>query len=356
MRAIVRSGAAAVLAIALASPAFAQGGNDAKKAAEPPKIDLNEILATVDGDKITRGEAIAYANQETQGQPPPQDRQKEAYDYFMNALVNVRLLRQFLDEKKVTVPKADVDAELNRIVERVKSQGGSNLPAFLEQIRLKESGLRTQILDALRWKKYFTGRARANNGAELNDYKKKNRDYYEQNQVRASHILLLVPSDATEAEKAKIKKRLLDIKADIDAGKISFEDAANKYSEDPKVQADQDGGDLGFFYRKQMPDEAFSAAAFALPIDKVSDPVEGNWGYELILVKARNTGRPLDPNQYKEVILNQFGVDLQREILTAERERKKSRINIRPMPSDFFAPNPTPPAAPAGDAKAEKKG
>jgi parvulin-like peptidyl-prolyl isomerase len=356
MRAIVRSGAVAALAIVLAPAAFAQEGNDAKKAAEPPRIDPNEVLATVNGEKVTRGEALSYAVQETQGQPPPRDLQKQVYDYVLNALVNVRLLRQFLDEQKVTVPDAEVKAELNRIVEQVKSQGASNFQAYLERARLTEAGLTRQISDTLRWKRYFTERARAKGGAELNDYIKKNRDYYEQTQVKVSHILLMAPRDATEAEREKIRKRLLEIKADVDSGKISFEDAANKYSEDPRAQADKDGGDLGYIYRKQFADEAFNAAAFAQPKDKVSDPVESGWGYHLILVKDRKTGKALDRNQFKEVILNQFGADLQREILAAERERKKSKIDIRPMPADFFAPNPTPPAADAGDAKAEKKG
>lgn len=356
MRAIVRSGAAAVLAIALAPAAFAQGGGDRKNATEAPRIDLNEVLATVDGDKITRGEAVTYANFETQGQIPRPDDQKTAYDYVMNALVNVRLLRKFLDEKGVKVGDAEVQAELTRIAANVKAKGNADFPAYLARLGRTEKGLAAEIRDALRWKKYFTAEAKAKKSAALKEYIRKNRDYYEQTQIKVSHILLMVPPGASAEEKEKVKKRLLEIKADIEAGKISFEDAANKYSEDPRAKADQDGGDLGYIFRKQLADEAFSAAAFALPKDKVSDPVEAGWGYELILVKDRRPGKRLDTGQFEEAILNQYGVDLQREVLTAERERKKSKINIKPMPADFFAPNPPPPGANAGDAKAEKKG
>lgn len=359
MRAIVRSGAAAALAIILTAPASAQaqGGNDAKKAAEPPKIDPNEVLATVGREPIRRAEAVAYANRVTQGQIPPADAQKEVYKYVMDALVNVRLLRDFLREQKVAVTPAEIKAELDRVIENVKTQGGGDFPTYLTRNRLSQSDLEAQIENNLRWKKYFTDRARKDGKAELNAYIKKNRDFYQQNQVRASHILLLVPRDATTAEKEKIKARLLDIKKQIEEGKITFEDAANKYSEDPRAKADQDGGDLGYFYRKQYLDEDFNAAAFALPKNKVSDPVESGWGYHLILVKDIRPGRPLDQNQFGDVILNQFGADLQREILTSERERRKAQIDIKPMPADFFTPNPPPPgAAPAADAKAEKKG
>ena len=75
-------------------------------------------------------------------------------------------------------------------------------------------------------------------------------------EVRASHILV-----KTRPEAVKIKK-------EIEKGDITFEDAAREYSLCP---SGQNGGDLGFFNRKQMVQQ-FSDAAFYLNVGQISDP------------------------------------------------------------------------------------
>ena len=87
-------------------------------------------------------------------------------------------------------------------------------------------------------------------------------------EVRASHILVRKRADA------------VNIKKDIESGKITFEDAAKQYSLCP---TGANGGDLGYFNRKRM-DQLFSDAAFDLKIGKVSDPVGTKFGWHLIKV------------------------------------------------------------------------
>ena len=86
--------------------------------------------------------------------------------------------------------------------------------------------------------------------------------------VKASHILV-----SSEAEAEKLKK-------EIENGEITFEDAAKKYSTCP---SGKNGGDLGYFGRNMMVKE-FEDAAFTLPLGKVSDPVQTQFGYHLIKV------------------------------------------------------------------------
>ena len=87
-------------------------------------------------------------------------------------------------------------------------------------------------------------------------------------QVRASHILVNSEPQA---------KRL---KYEIEQGKMTFEEAAQKYSTCP---SGQNGGDLGYFGRKQMVKE-FEDVAFKLPIGSISEPVKTQFGYHLIKV------------------------------------------------------------------------
>ena len=89
--------------------------------------------------------------------------------------------------------------------------------------------------------------------------------------VRASHILV------------DTKEEALKIKADIESGKITFEDAAVKYSKCPSGR--RAGGDLGGFGRGAMV-KPFEDAAFSSPVGEVSEPVKTQFGYHLIKVTA----------------------------------------------------------------------
>lgn len=90
-------------------------------------------------------------------------------------------------------------------------------------------------------------------------------------EVRSSHILV-----KTRPEAVKIKK-------DIERGNITFEDAARQYSLCP---SGQNGGDLGFFTRKQMV-QPFSDVAFDLKEGQISDPVGTKFGWHLIKTTDR---------------------------------------------------------------------
>ena len=90
-------------------------------------------------------------------------------------------------------------------------------------------------------------------------------------EVSASHILVKNRSDAV-----KIKK-------DIENGKITFEDAARQYSLCP---SGQNGGDLGFFNRKQMVQQ-FADTAFDLKVGEISDPVGTKFGWHIIKTTAK---------------------------------------------------------------------
>ena len=70
-----------------------------------------------------------------------------------------------------------------------------------------------------------------------------------------------------------------------------FEDVARTISED--TPSAKRGGDIGEFAQgKYKEDTTFEDAAFALPLDKVSEVVETKFGYHLIKVTAHNPAQP----------------------------------------------------------------
>lgn len=90
--------------------------------------------------------------------------------------------------------------------------------------------------------------------------------------LRASHILV------DSEEKAK------EIKAKLDGGELSFEDAAKEYSSCPSKE---NGGDLGAFGKGMMVPE-FEEAAWKAPLNEVTEPVKTQFGYHLIKATEKN--------------------------------------------------------------------
>ncbi|MDR5771429.1 MULTISPECIES: SurA N-terminal domain-containing protein [unclassified Caballeronia] len=105
--------------------------------------------------------------------------------------------------------------------------------------------------------------------------------YRTEGQVRASHILVNAPKDASAADKAKAKQKAEQLLAQVKAHPDQFAQVAEKNSEDPGSAAK--GGDLGYFARGQIAGgKAFDDAAFNLKKGEVSDIVESDFGYHII--------------------------------------------------------------------------
>lgn len=88
------------------------------------------------------------------------------------------------------------------------------------------------------------------------------------NRIKASHILV------------KTEEEALKIKQSIENGEIDFPHAAGQYSMCP---SGGDGGDLGYFSKGVMV-KAFEDAAFSAELNQVTEPVQTQFGWHLILV------------------------------------------------------------------------
>jgi len=122
--------------------------------------------------------------------------------------------------------------------------------------------------------------------------------------VNASHILV---ADEAQAN---------DILAKINAGEISFEDAAKQYSSCP---SSAEGGCLGDFGRGQMVPE-FDQACFEMAEGELRGPIKTQFGFHLIKLNKINAAEPMQFEQIKEQL---------RQNLAAEKQQKayQSKIN-----------------------------
>jgi peptidyl-prolyl cis-trans isomerase C len=130
---------------------------------------------------------------------------------------------------------------------------------------------------------------------------KEAKDYYNSNledfkapqQVRARHILIRIPTDATEGRRKEALEAIQKAVERIQKGE-AFEQVAKEVSHDGSAPQ---GGDLGYFGRGRMVPE-FEKVAFSLEKGQVSDIVETEFGYHLIKVEDR---RPARTKLFQEV-------------------------------------------------------
>ena len=130
----------------------------------------------------------------------------------------------------------------------------------------------------------------------------------EEETVNASHILVDSEEKATE------------LLAAINAGEITFEDAARENSSCP---SSQQGGNLGDFGRGQMVPE-FDTACFEMEEGEVRGPVKTQFGYHLIRLNKKNPAEALSYNDVRSQLYEQ----LTREKQQAAYQSKINQLKI----------------------------
>lgn len=107
-------------------------------------------------------------------------------------------------------------------------------------------------------------------------------------QVRVGHIYLAVTKDMSKEEAQKKVDLAKQIKKELDGG-MDFSAAVQKYTEDKTALAS--GGDMILI--KGIAPKEIDAAAFTLPVGKVSAPVQSEVGWHIIKVKEKRAEKEI---------------------------------------------------------------
>lgn len=172
------------------------------------------------------------------------------------------------------------------------------------------------------------------------------RQYYDQHKQDFAtpeklHIRHIVTREISNGPNAKSKveaKQMLerlaaqmasDPNATLQQRVNQFAQFARQFSEDAAAQS---GGDLGFVEKGQL-DPDFEAAAWRLPVGKVSNVVQTQYGYHLILVEAKQPAgaQPFDEvkSAIRDVLLNQKMAEVMSTLARLTNElRANSKIAI----------------------------
>ena len=253
-----------------------------------PKFELPASVATVEGKEIKREELeqafkTMAERQNIPADAVPEDQRSQVYHMLLDNLIVSRLL-----EKRSADVKVD-DKEVATTFDRIKAKYGTDeeLKKQVEANGESIDGLKENIRKSLQQQHWVDSQIKDSptvTDADAEKFYKQNPDQFQQpEQVRASHILIKVATDAKPevvVEKEKAAQAVLKrVKGGEDFGKV-----AQEVSEDPGSKVK--GGDLDFFTKDKMVPE-FAEAAFALKKDEISEPVRSDFGYHIIKLTDR---------------------------------------------------------------------
>jgi peptidyl-prolyl cis-trans isomerase C len=279
--------------------------------------------AVVNGEPITQADLDAALRA---GGPIPMQltevQRKQRQMQVLGGLIEQALMRQFLARNNVPVDTNEINRQLGEMAAGLKKQG-KTIQEWCRDSNITEEQLRQGAALHVQWESYAKQHLTE---ADVEQFYKDSKDFFDRVTVRCSHILLRLPATATETERAQARARLTDLRAQILAGKVDFAEAAKAHSQCPTAER---GGDLGFILRKWVVDETFARAAFALQPGQVSDVVETEFGLHLIKMTERKPGQPSEYTKIKEEVGHACIEDLRLNVLKAQSRAAKIEVNLQ---------------------------
>jgi parvulin-like peptidyl-prolyl isomerase len=304
----------AFVAILVAAAAgSAEAFQSTKKSAKPRPaggIGRESVLVVVNGDPISETDlnrAFAFLN-------VPDDERPRVRRKFIDNLIDTRLIQQFLKSRKTAATKQEIEEQITLLKTQLKKAGLDPDKVLAEKGFTNES-LREVFAVPLAWKRHID---RAVTSERLKQYFEAHRAEFDGTRVRASQILIRVAPDDEEGRK-DAEAELNDLRKQIVAKKISFEEAARERSQAPSKEQ---GGDVGLFpFVGKMPQQ-FSREAFQLKEGEISQPFRSRFGVHLCVVTERKPG-DLSLEDVRDDVLGRMRDELWKEMAADLRDKAK---------------------------------
>ena len=299
----------------------AQPAAPAAEQAAPADIwaGVPDVLAEVNGKQVTKAEVVEFlTSQMPDGKLPPM------LNAEMIKMILPGLVKSFVDRPllEAEVEKAGIKAspELvkQRLTEDLKSATPEQQEMFKQQLAMTgktfesyvdELSKNPQMQQQIAFDEFLQKNVLNN----INVTPEEARKFYDEHkeefkieadgpdQVRASHILVKVDENASEADKKAAREKAQKLLDQLKQNPAEFEALAQANSDCPsKVN----GGSLGLFGKGQMVPE-FEKAAFGLEPNTIAQElVETQFGYHIVRRDAVQQGgyEPFEANQ--EAIMN----------------------------------------------------
>jgi peptidyl-prolyl cis-trans isomerase C len=260
----------------------------------PPPIDggtplpdpLPKIAGKVNGQTIPTAYVEIIAKRLLEESGGRTEDRPFAYRRALQQLIVRELLLQEALARNIKADDARVEAAYNEA--RVPYPDDRAWLSFLADQGMDADAFRHEIR-AQQTVAALTQAEAAQVGSDVSD--KQAREFYEAHperfdsgeRLRASHVLVRVPGDATQAQREELRKKAQGLRDRIAKGE-DFAALARQFSGD--AGSAPRGGELEVFHRGQMV-PPFEAAAYALKPGELSELVETPFGFHVIKLHER---------------------------------------------------------------------
>ena len=255
-------------------------------------------VAVVGNEKITKNQlydALVKAN----GQQ------------VLDTLVIKKIIQLEAKKQNIKVTKDEIQAEIDKTIENFGSEEAYK--NALEYYGITEDRLKEDIELNLYVNKLLEPKIKITENEMKNYFEENKDDFKQEEQVKASHILV------DDEETAK------EIKQKLDNGE-DFAELAKKYSTDPTTK--DKGGDLGYFTKGKMEKE-FENAAFSLKVGEISNPVKTQYGYHIIKVVDKKEGKEANYEESKDEIKEKLFEEKLPDAYQSWIEEKMKEYNVQ---------------------------
>jgi peptidyl-prolyl cis-trans isomerase C len=221
---------------------------------------------------------------------------------ILDDVIIAELIHAYLEAKQVPFDQKEYDALKGKLAEMAKERGVA-MDQLMSMAGLTEQRLRDQTrLKALADKE--------TSKEKVDAFIKANPTCFNGTKVTASHILVAcTPTASTKDQKAAVAK-LEKVAADVKAGTITFEKAAEANSDCPSKAK---GGDLGEFdFGSMVP--TFAMKAFGMKVGETSGIIRTQFGFHIIKVTKRTDAKDKPGAESEETAKNCMIASLQGEV------------------------------------------
>lgn len=286
---------------------------------QPAAREDPNVVATVNGEVITRGDFERLLSREAQameGLGPRSPEQIEPYKQtLLDTLVERALLLQAASAAGVTVTPEEVD---RRVLALSSEYPAGTFDEALEQSQTTRAALTRSTREQLALEKLLSqevfSRVAVTEEQLRRFFEEHAAEFEEPEQVHALQIVVRGLDDAR-----RIQQQLWQGK--------KFGDLARRYSLSPDAKV---GGDLGFFARGQMP-AAFDEVVFKLSPGGTSDVVSTEYGFHLFRVVDKKPARKQELTEVRAAIeaklVGQLRAEAQKAYVQALRAKAQVKVN-----------------------------
>ena len=261
----------------------AEGSAPAAAAKPAAPARTGKVAVKVNGVELTYAALdadVAKLIESRKAQIPP-ERLDDAKQMFSQNLVQTFVMKTLLlgQAKKLGIaitPEERKAKEEEFVKQGAKMPGGpKSLAEFAEKFPLGKDRAMQEFSEGILIQK-------------LLDQEVANKIKVDQKEVDAKFAELSKEAAEAKAKSAGAEQKIKDLKKQLDG--LKGEALAKKFAELAKANSDcpskAQGGDLGEFTRGRMVPE-FEKAAFALPVNAISEPVKTQFGWHLIMTTKK---------------------------------------------------------------------